>query len=489
MAISRKLILATLSILSALLLMAPSPASCQVSPAEITNSRLKALQQANLDKLMELNSEISTLKFPFQFSLRRFVGLASGNHQDADSRGIEFVKFHDRTVLKVSGNYNAAFNSDILTQNERADHVLDDVVIPILPLLAKSFPDNLPFDAFGFEIAFHVRTHNKQFGYEGKEILVVVLDKADVPTFLNTDRRSKRQEIIDHSQVYLDGKEFGLALGEKKAFDVEELDKSQSAHSVQAAVVPEHSESKPTERAPASGEPNVAPASNHPVQAAVVPEAPQAKPTEPSPAPKDSDIRLAGLFPDSQHGFRLPNPVKPATPAAASALPGAPDPGNLPPATDIDAVQKKYQPQLDLLTKDGLAHYHFVSYAPASLGLFHNQVYLQLTLRNPEVFDKNSTSIYKRAAQSFDLFLAPQLKGLLAKISMDPEVAGVDVTVLDQFFRSASASGSSEALEFICPLNPLRHFADADITNQDLIQQSIVLVNGVRVALNLQQVE
>jgi hypothetical protein len=150
-------------------------------------------------------------------------------------------------------------------------------------------------------------------------------------------------------------------------------------------------------------------------------------------------------------------------------------------------VQKKYQPQLDLLTKDGLAHYHIVSYAPASLGLFHNQVYLQLTLRNPDLFDKNRTSIYKRAAQSFDLFLAPQLKGVLAKIPPDLEVAGVDVTVLDGFSHSTSVS--SEALEFIYPLNPLRHFPDAGITNQDLTQQSIVLVNGVRVALNLQQVE
>jgi len=489
MVTSRKLIPLTLVILCAWLCMAPPPASCQVSPAEITNPRLKALQQANLDKLMELNNEISTLKFPFQFSLRRFVGLASGTHQGADSRGLEFVKFHDHTVLKVSGNYHAAFNSDLLTQNERANHVLDDVVIPILPLLSKTFTDNLPFDAFGFEIAFHVRTHSKQFGYEGKEILAVVFDKADVPVFLNTERRSTRQEIIDRSQVYLDGKEFGLALGEKKAFDVADLDKSASKPSVQAALVPEHSESKPAETAVATAEPNIAPANTHPVQAAVLPEAPQAKPAEPPPATKDTDIRLAGLFPDWQRGFRLPDPVKPTTVAVASAPPATPDPANVPPTLDIDAVQKKYQPQLDLLTKDGLAHYHFVSYAPASLGLFHNQIYLQLTLRNPELFDKTSTSIYKRAAQSFDLFLAPQLKGMLAKISMDTEVAGVDVTVLDQFSRSAAASGSSEALEFICPLSPLRHFADADITNQDLIQQSIVLVNGVRVALNLQQVE
>jgi len=30
---------------------------------------------------------------------------------------------------------------------------------------------------------------------------------------------------------------------------------------------------------------------------------------------------------------------------------------------------------------------------------------------------------------------------------------------------------------------------DAEITNQDLINQSVVLVNGVRIALNLQTVE
>jgi hypothetical protein len=35
----------------------------------------------------------------------------------------------------------------------------------------------------------------------------------------------------------------------------------------------------------------------------------------------------------------------------------------------------------------------------------------------------------------------------------------------------------------------LRNFVNADITNQQLIDQSIVLVNGVRIALNLQLVE
>jgi len=35
-------------------------------------------------------------------------------------------------------------------------------------------------------------------------------------------------------------------------------------------------------------------------------------------------------------------------------------------------------------------------------------------------------------------------------------------------------------------MKPLKQFADADITNQELINQSIAMVNGVRIALNLQ---
>ena len=473
MSITRKLILLVPSILSAFLLMAPLRALCQVSPAEIVNPRLKALEQADLDKLMEMNHEISDLKFPFKFALSRFVGVESRNPQGADSRGIEFVKFHDRTILKISGNYSAAFNSELLTQNERTTQVLDSVVVPILRLLPKYYPASPSFDAFGFEISYHVRTHSKQFGYEGKENLVLVFDKADVPAYLNAARDSQRQEIIDRSQVYLDGKEFGLAFGQRKAFDVESLDKSARNNPVMPAVVTDKPVSKTVDAAPAE--------EAKPVIARV-----ESKPADPKPAPVDRDIRLAGLYRDTLPTFRLPRDVEPAA-LPAAPLPATPGVTPAPAAIDLDELQKKYQPQLDALSSDGVAHYHFVSYAPASIGLFHKQVYLQITLRNPALFDRNGSSIYKRAAQSFDLFLAPQLKGLLAKVPTTQEIAGVDVTVLDEFSRTAPAS--SEALEFICPLVPLRQFADAEITNQDLINQSVVLVNGVRIGLNLQQVE
>jgi hypothetical protein len=142
---------------------------------------------------------------------------------------------------------------------------------------------------------------------------------------------------------------------------------------------------------------------------------------------------------------------------------------------------------LDALAKLGQEKFHFVNYAPPSFVIYRNQVVLQLTLRNTIHFSQDSTSLYKRAAQSFDLFLAGQLKDILEKMPADAPFAGYDITILNQF--GADAHSSSEAIEFICPRIALRRFVDADITNQQLIDQSIVLVNGVRVALNLQLVE
>jgi hypothetical protein len=108
-------------------------------------------------------------------------------------------------------------------------------------------------------------------------------------------------------------------------------------------------------------------------------------------------------------------------------------------------------------------------------------------LRNPAPFSEDSGSIYKRAAQSFDLFLARELKSILEKVPSDAPFEAIDITVLHQFGRDPQAS--SEAVEYISPRKALAQFANAEITGQQLIDQAVVLVNGVRISLNLQTVE
>ena len=426
----------------------------QVSPAEIPNPQLKALESTYLPRLIELNRAVSATKFPLPFSLSRYVGLETDRQGVADSRGIEFVKFHDRLVLKITGNYNVAYNADRLDQNERAKRTFEEVIVPILRLMAQEIPPDVAAEAIGFEIGYHVRRQGKNYEYEGKEILVVVFQKADAFRFLSLPRSSRRQDIMNQCEIFLNGKDFGLALDEHEGVNVEALDRPVTPPPAPVAP-PQTIANADAARAPSKINLDLPAAFHNTETKTGVPVEPPAKGPSAPPSP---------------------------TPPIAAAPPVAP-------ATkaDVDRLQGQYESQLAELAKVGVAKFHFVEYAPPSFVLFRDQVYLQLTLRNSLRFNSDSSSIYKRAAQSFDLFLAPQLRDIQAKLPPGTEYAGLDITLLNQL--SARPAGSSEALEFILPLKPLSQFLDAGITNQDLINQSVVLVNGVRIALNLQQVE
>src|SRR5438270_13148250 len=144
--------------------------SAQVSPAEILNPDLKALEETYFPQLKALNQSISKTKFPFPFYLSRYVGLDPAQQPEADSRGLEFVRFQDRVILKVTGNYNAAYDTVRLTQNERAVSTFRTVVLPILELLTGALPQDMACDGIGFEISHHTRTRDRSYDYEGKEI-------------------------------------------------------------------------------------------------------------------------------------------------------------------------------------------------------------------------------------------------------------------------------------------------------------------------------
>ena len=118
--------------------------------------------------------------------------------------------------------------------------------------------------------------------------------------------------------------------------------------------------------------------------------------------------------------------------------------------------------------------------------IYGDQILLHFTMRNTLSFERSTSSIYKRAAQSFDLFLAPEMRDLSRKL---PANAGYDALKFSVLNHSGTEKTSFETIDYICPLNPIRSFVENRITSQDLINQSIVLVDGVRIALNLQLVE
>jgi hypothetical protein len=74
----------------------------------------------------------------------------------------------------------------------------------------------------------------------------------------------------------------------------------------------------------------------------------------------------------------------------------------------------------------------------------------------------------------------------MPKLPEDLQVDALDFSVLNHL---GSEKDGSEAVEFICPLRAIRTFVEDEIAGQDLINQSVVLVNGVRIHLDLELVE
>ena len=66
---------------------------------------------------------------------------------------------------------------------------------------------------------------------------MLVMDKADALNSLNEKNAAKQQELLNYSEIYLDGKPLGLALGRRDPFDAEALEHSVRSHSSPAAVV------------------------------------------------------------------------------------------------------------------------------------------------------------------------------------------------------------------------------------------------------------
>src|ERR1700730_6012577 len=376
-------------------------ASAQVSPNEILDPRLKSLEKQYLPQLKTMNQEVFKIHFPFPFYLSRVVGLDPSQQVEADTRGLEFRRFRDRITLKATGNYNAAYDSKQFTRNERATRTFRDVFLPILQVITRNIPPDVDCDAIGIEVGFHVHDVGKSYDYEGRDILVVVLDRD--PTLVDTHAREKSAKN----------------------------DATSTAGSSSSASRLIRSN------------PNLLPSAGNTADSAIS-SAPQVDLSQSKPA---------------------------VTPA------------------DADKLQGQYQPQLDALSKEGRAKFGFVDYDPPTFVVVGKQMVLQMTLKNTARFDPEKSSIYKRAAQTFDLFVAPKMKDVLDLIPSDLPVDYYDFSVVNTLNSASGGKERSEAIEFLLPRNLARRFANSDITNQELLDKGQVLVNGVRIALNLQLVE
>jgi hypothetical protein len=412
-------------LVGAILISAITSVFGQVSPDEILNPRAKADEEKYILQLQSLHQSISAAKFASPFRLARYVNAKPGQQGASDSSGLEFVYFQDRVVLKISGVYSGVFNAGKVSRNQRAGQTFQEAVVPVLRLVAQQIPPTADFDAIGFEIIYGTRENSDSFDLEGKESLTVIFNRNDAFSYAKTSEIAARQKILNRSDIFVNGEDFGLALGQRDPLIVESLGRFAL---------------RQAEEASASTKSN---------------------------SPPVEEISGASLSPAV---------------SSTRSMNKAPDP---PTFADAMRLQNQFQAQLSAIATEYGASLHFASKTPPSFEVAGDQTLLHFTMRNTLSFDRTTTSIYKRAAQSFDLFLAPELRSLSRKLPDNQEYA-VQFSVLNP---SATDQASVETIDYICPLTTLDAFVTDKITSQDLINQSVVLVNGVRIAVNLQLVE
>jgi hypothetical protein len=296
-------------------------------------------------------------------------------------------------------------------------------------------------DAIGIEVGYHVRDVGKSYDYEGRDTLVVVLDRKDAFQIVLEKDDNARQDILNRNMVFLGGEDYGLSLLDR---DPMVVDSSARAKSPKVDASSTASLSTSASRLLRSN-PNLLPSGT-------------------AGNPADSAAANSAKVDLSQS-----KPV--VTPA------------------DAEKLQAQYQPQLEVLSREGRAKFGFVYYDLPAFVVVSKQMVLQMTLKNTAKFDPEKASIYKRAALTFDLFVAPKMKDVLELIPSDLPADYYDFSVVNTLTPGSGGKERSEAIEFLLPRNLARKFANSDITNQELLDKGQVLVNGVRIALNLQAAE
>ena len=406
----------------------------QVLPAnEIKDPQISALQERNMDELKAFGAEVVKLPTDYPFYLSRKLDLDESKQKWADQRAIQFDRYKDKTVLKITGNYFAAYSIDKMNADLRARQTFLEIILPILQSAVSHFQKNADVQEYAFEISHHVLSKVNGVAMERPENVVVIVPQAAAIQVVNAKDDTARQAALLKGEVFVNAKPLTIWLGGEGPQLAQETppdDPSTAATQANATaeVVGEHNAEK----------------SLSPVR---VPSLKPSKPADP------------------------PAPARDTSPQALGAL------------------QAEVKPILDSMIKELDPQAHFASYASPTFVGFRSGVYLELSI-NTTVAETATASHYRLAALAFDDHIAHLIRPVLGYFKDDSKFDGLGFSsTLHLAGAKAGTSPSSEAVEFFFPFSALRCYERYDCTGQQLIDAGTVLINGERVGLDLQIAE
>jgi len=201
-----------------LVLTAIAPAMAQVvSPLEIADAEMRALQQRYIGTLQAIAAQIESHKFPYPFYFSRVLDVDEVKQRQLDQRSIAFARFENQTVLQITGNYYASYATPVMDANARARKTFFDVMLPLLQAAVPQFPADQDFQAFALEISHHIRGKVSGIRAENPENIVLVLPRAAAKKLVNAPDVEGQQAALLDGRAYLNGEPMMLWLSEDPA--------------------------------------------------------------------------------------------------------------------------------------------------------------------------------------------------------------------------------------------------------------------------------
>src|SRR3974390_2556369 len=154
-------------------------------PNEIKDAELRTLQERNMDALKALGADILKLPTEYPFYLSRKLDIEQDKQKWADQRSLQFDHYKDKTVLKITGNYFAAYSAEKMNADLRARQTFLEIILPILQPAVSHFQKNADGQEYAFEISHHVLGKVNGVVMERPENVVVIVPQAAAIQLVN----------------------------------------------------------------------------------------------------------------------------------------------------------------------------------------------------------------------------------------------------------------------------------------------------------------
>ena len=181
-----------------------------LSPAEILDPDLRAMQQKHLADLMSIGAAVSAHEFPYHFYFSRKLDMTEEQEHVTDQRSIQFAKFRGQIVLQITGNYFGSYSAELMSREERARQTVTEVISPILKAAAVALKGEENFQSFAIEISQHVRRKTLGVTVERWENVVLLLPREDAGSLLAVADGKDLSLALQDATVLVDGRDTEL---------------------------------------------------------------------------------------------------------------------------------------------------------------------------------------------------------------------------------------------------------------------------------------